>query len=436
MSFISSARQLLGIQERVGTRLLTATDGRDVLRNAPDGWEVEQPWLWWTGPANGSGSGGPFGNPLPGSGGPWMNWAALPSVARATSLIVDTLAGLPWHVLRGTEKLPVPDWIADPQALRIDGRVIDPGAVADARWSRMDFWAQWLTSALWFGDGYLYVPQRDTYGQPKPPLYVLHPHDVELDAGTYYVAEQRMDPLQIIHLRGLEPITGGHGSGVFDRFAAALGYSISLKDYAAGVFHAGVPAGYLKVQKDGMSQEKADELKAKWLAAHGQGQRSIAVLNSVTEFHPLTFTPVDAELIAAMQADINDLANAFGVPAYMLGGSTDSNTYANIESRRRDLVTFTHLPWATRIEAVLDAQLPRGTSLKVALDAMARADTKTRWETYEIALRTKAMTIDEVRELEDLEPLGYQPAALTPELEQPAPPAPLPFARETEGAAA
>ena len=79
-------------------------------------------------------------------------------------------------------------------------------------------------------------------------------------------------------------------------------------------------------------------------------------------------------------------------PAYMIGGSTDSNTYANIESRRRDLVTFTHLPWAQRIEAVLDAQLPRGTSLKIALDAMARADTLTRWQTYQIALDTGAMT--------------------------------------------
>ena len=29
--------------------MLYATDGRDILHNDPDGWEISQPWLWWTG---------------------------------------------------------------------------------------------------------------------------------------------------------------------------------------------------------------------------------------------------------------------------------------------------------------------------------------------------------------------------------------------------
>ena len=213
-----------------------------------------------------------------------------------------------------------------------------------------------------------------------------------------------LDARTIIHLRGLEPIVKGHGSGVFDRFAAELGYTQTIRDYAAAVFDAGVPAGYLKVTKDGLAQDKADALKSKWLAAHG-GRRSIAVLNSTTEFHPLTFTPVDTALIEAMQTNLNDLANAFGVPAYMIGAPTDSNTYANVESRRMDLATFTYLPWSARIEAVLDAQLPRGTSVKIALDALARADIKTRYEVYEIARRINALTEDEIRALEDRPPL-------------------------------
>ena len=397
----------------ISTNLFRATDGRDVLLNDPDGWEVEQPWLWWTGPAGNSGSLGPFGHPIPGAD-PWWNWAAIPAVARATSLITDTIAGLPWKVYRGTEQLSAPDWITDPQALRIDGRVVDGSSVADARWSRMDFWTQWLCSALWFGDGYIFVPRRDAFGQPKPPLYVLHPHHIEIEAGEYLAGGERLDPLTIIHLRGLEPIAGGHGTGVFTRFAAELGYSLSLKDYAAGVFHSGIPAGYLKVTKEGLSQERADALKAKWTEAHGSTRRSIAVLNSTTEFHPLTFTPVDAELIGAMQANLNDLANAFGIPVSYLGGSSDNNTYANNESRRMDLAQFTHLPWSTRVEAVLDAQFPRGTSIKIALDALMRADTKTRFEAYAIAISNGFLTADEVRALEDRAPL-FEPTPIAPE---------------------
>ena len=53
------------------TNLLHATDGRDVLHNSPDGWEVEQPWLYWTGPPAATAAGGPFGHPIPGAE-PWI----------------------------------------------------------------------------------------------------------------------------------------------------------------------------------------------------------------------------------------------------------------------------------------------------------------------------------------------------------------------------
>jgi len=159
------------------------------------------------------------------------------------------------------------------------------------------------------------------------------------------------------------------------------------------------------VTKDGLSQDRADELKSHWMNAHGGKAKSIAVLNATTEFHPLTFTPVDAALIEAMEANLTDVANTFAVPPYMIGAPTDSNTYANVESRRMDLVTFTYLPWSARIEACLDAQLPRGTSLKVGLDAMLRADTKTRYEAYTAGLAGKWLHPDEVRALEDLPPL-------------------------------
>ena len=150
--------------------------------------------------------------------------------------------------MRGRERLPTPTWISDPQALRLDGRIVSPGAVADSRWSWMDFWSQWLTSAFWFGDGYVWAPMRDTTGAPMPPMWVLNPNDVKIDQGAYYVEgdDQPLDATNLIHLRGMEPIVGGHGSGLFTRFAGELGYTQTLRDYANGVFYNGVPAGYLK----------------------------------------------------------------------------------------------------------------------------------------------------------------------------------------------
>jgi HK97 family phage portal protein len=385
--------------------MLSATDGRDVLINDPDGWEVDQPWLWWAGPAGGDGTGGPYGHPLTNDADP-RGLTSLPAVNRCTSLVVDTIAGLPWHVFRGDyEQLPTPDWVADPQALRMDGRVIGDGDIRDVRLSAVEFWAQWIVAALWHGDGFVYVPVRDSSGAPKPPLWQLHPHDVTLEAGTYWAGDVPLPAGSIIHLRGMPPYPGGRGRGVIDTHSLDLGLAATVRSYASGVFQSGVPAGYLKSTQPNMTAERAAELKAAWLAQHGGARRSIAVLNATTDFHAVSISPVDAQLTTSREWSLRDTALAFGVPPYMLGVPGDSSTYANVESRMIELRTFTLLPWQRRIETVLSAQLPRATNLKIRSDGLLRADTKTRYDSYKIGIDAGFLTVDEVRALEDRAPL-------------------------------
>ena len=386
-----------------GVRIHTATDGRDILWNDPDGWEVDQPWLWWTGDGGGEPS---WGNPPPGADGTGI-LGSLPAVTRCTLLICDTISGLPWQIFRGDyDQLPTPDWILDPQALRPDVRIVDPSTLLEVRLSAVEFWANWIVAALWFGDGYLYVPVRDSDGAPKPPLWQLHPYDVQIRDGTYWVSDVPLPAGSVVHLRGRAPYWNGHGRGVITEHGVDLGLAATLRTYATGVFNTGVPAGYLKSTQPNMSAEQAQELKARWLAAHGNARRSIAVLNATTDFTPIAISPVDAQLDSSRQASLRDVALAFGVPAYMLGVPGDSSTYANVESRMIEFKSFTLNPWQRRIESALDAQLPRGTSLKIRTDGLLRADTSTRYAAYKTALESGFMTVDEVRALENRAPLA------------------------------
>jgi HK97 family phage portal protein len=414
-------RRLFGLEERaaIGARIHTATDGRDMLLNDPDGWEVEQPWLWWSGPAGGDGTGGPWGNPPPGADfGDGM--ANLPAVTRCTALIVDTLAGLPWNVYAGYDKQETPLWIRDPQQLRTDGRSGTDSTGRDDLLSGVEFWANWITAALWHGDGYVYVPMREgetTYvaqrdrtkalPPPKGPLWQIHPSEIVIEDGRYFLRETGWEFRygDLIHLRGEPPYAHGHGRGVLDAHGVDLGLAWAVRQYAAGTFGAGIPSGYLKVTAPNPTQEQVDQLKSKWMAQHGGARRSIAVLNATTEFHPISISPIDAQLDSARTWSLRDIALAFGLPPYMLGVPGDSSTYANVESRMTELRTFTLLPWARRIEATLDAQLPGTTSVKLDLDATLRADTSTRWAAYSTALADGWLTKDEVRALEDRPPL-------------------------------
>ena len=381
-----------------------------MLLNSPSGWEVEQPWLWWTGPANGNGALGPIGHPIPGAS-PTAGFASIPAVARATNLLTK-LATLPWHVYRNdTERITTPDWIADPQALRVDERIVDGDALHDCRLSGVDLWGQWILSASWYGDGFVWVPQRDTSGAPKPPFFVLHPLDVEVRDGSYYVGDVVLPPSSVIHLRSAPPIVNGRGTGVLDRFVSELGLAASLREYVAGAFTAGVPAGYLKTTTPNLSQDQADALKARWLSQHGGLRRSIAVLSATTEFHPLTWSPVDLAAVDFARITVQQIALMFDEPAYLLGAPTDSNTYANVDSRMLELYQLTYLDWIARIEAVLDAQFPRGTELRVEIDGLLRADIKTRYEAYEKGYNIGALTVNEIRELENRPPLDQEDVA-------------------------
>ena len=392
-------------------RILTATDGRDILHNSPDGWEVSQPWLWWMGP--GDGSQGPFGHPPPGAGEPVYGLTAIPGVTRCTSIICDTIAGLPWHVMRGEERLPTPRWIYDPQLLRPDSRAAS-GLLSPVRLSAVEFWTQYLTAALWVGDAFIFAPERDAQGQPVPPLWQLHPSKVTVEDDQYYVtgSDQPLPADSIIHLRGEPPYFQGRGHGVLTRHGAALGLSLTVGNYAAGQYSSGVPAGVLKSTQPNLTEPEAQNLKTQWMAAHGSGRRSIAVLNATTEFTPLMFSPVDAALDAANTWNLKQLALAFGVPPYMLGVPGDSGTYANVESRMIELRQFSLLQWVRRAESTLDAQFPLGTSLKIKTAGLERADTKARYEAYKLGIDGGWLTVDDVRALEDMPPIAEDAAAI------------------------
>lgn len=420
----AGARRFMFGAGRDITGIRTATDGRDMLLNTPDGWEVSQPWLWWAGPAGGDGTGGPLGNPPPGAREFWKVPAA---VTRCTSLICDTLAGMPWQVRRDRAPLPVPAWIADPQSLRRDAR-IDGGPVPATRRSAVEFRSWLLKSCVWFGEGIIYVPHRNDDGSPAPPVWQLHPDYVAEDGGRYYIpgsapvtpllaedypgprADYEFAPDELIVMRGMLG-DGPRGVGVLRAHFWELMMAGLITGYAANMLRFGVPPGYLKVNAPQLTRDKALDLQRDWMRAHGGTVRSIAVLNATTEFHKLGLDPVALELAKMRDYSTLDIALIFGVPPYMLGLTQASDTYANVESRMIELSEFTLLPWARRAEATFDAELPRGTDMKINLDGLRRADTKTRYEAHKIALDAGFLLVDEVREIEDRPPVPAEAEA-------------------------
>lgn len=420
-----------------------ARTGLDFLVNSPDGFPSDYPpgWppgtpLWWNGLDSGGGAypigpNGPFASGTAG---------AVPAVIRATALITGPITSAPFRAMTGNEQAAEPRWLSDPMLLRPDARY--PGVVLPEvrQLPRSLFWSEWLRSAIWWGVG-AFLCHEDATGQPVPGLmwnipsrtltterdsqgrlvWVLNSTDseravfdysgrIELGAHTYRIVTLR-NPHSPIDV-------DGNSQGVFAMSPGVYGLAAQIDNYSQGTFRTGVPAGYLKVQTPGLTQEAATKLRAGWMAAHGGDRRSIAVLNATTDFQPLQLSPVDAALDSVKRLNLADVAFSFGLDPMTLGaGLQNSATYTNLRDAWANHRDFGLAPWTAAVEGTLSALMPGTQSVRVNLDGFANPTPAERFSAWQTALDAGIVTVDEVRAAEGLPALPASdyvaPTALT-----------------------
>lgn len=130
----------------------------------------------------------------------------------------------------------------------------------------------------------------------------------------------------------------------------------------------------------------------------------------------------DRQLVELQRRSDLEIANLLGLDPEDLGINTTSRTYQNATDRRQDRINDVLSPYMRAITDRLSMNdvTKRGYRVSFDLDDYLRADPKTRAEVAKILHDIEALTVDEIREEEDL-------PALTPaqrrELKPPAPPA-------------
>jgi hypothetical protein len=320
--------------------------------------------------------------------------------------------------------------------VRPDDRVGVQANPATLRLVRSAFWAEWVRSAIWFGLGAFVAAVDEAGGPVAGTLRIIHPLALETvrvegqavgpavdpplcwavgTGGAYPAVFDRdgyidLGPVRyrITVLRNPHsPVdTEGMSAGVFAMSPGAFTLSGQLETYQSGQFRGGVPNGYLKTSVPGMTQTAADKLKAKWLENHGGDRRSIAVLNSTTEFVPINLSPVDAALDQVKRLNVADVAYAFGLDPMTLGaGLNNSATYTNLRDAWENHRDFGLGPWIAAVQDTLSALLPGSQTVTVNLDGFANPGPAERFAAYTTALAAGILTLDEVRALEGLPPL-------------------------------
>jgi HK97 family phage portal protein len=130
------------------------------------------------------------------------------------------------------------------------------------------------------------------------------------------------------------------------------------------------------------------------------------VLGSGAKFQAITIPPEEAQFLEASKANVATICRYYRVPPELMASEAgNSLTYANVEQRALDFLTFCLRRWIVTMETALSALLSSTTAVKFNAAALVRTDLLTRYQAHESAIRAGWKLRSEVRELEDLPPI-------------------------------
>jgi HK97 family phage portal protein len=262
------------------------------------------------------------------------------------------------------------------------------------------------------GNSYSYV-ERDAGSVVG--IWPLHPDRMTIDTrnGSFVYkyqsdgAELTYKPDDILHIKGLGS-DGIQGYSPLSLCKDTWGSAKASSDYSANYFLNDASPGGILRHPGKMGQDAHDNLKHAWEAGFkGQGNKhKVAILEGGMEWQAIGVTPQDSQMIESMKFSVVEIARIFRVPLNLIG-DVDRATYNNILEMNRSFLTHSLRPWLSRIEQAMErillteAEKDHFTIEHLTADLL-RADTKDRFESYQIALGAGFMSQNEVRKLENL----------------------------------
>lgn len=335
------------------------------------------------------------------------------AVFSAISLIADTISTLPIdaYVRRDGARFPFrprPEWVTQP----------------DITIPREAFYNQVIVSLLLEGNAFIRVFSNQR-GEVVN-LTVLNPQTVTVTRsglGTLLFTvdgeEKVLTSEEIIFIPDVMQPGALRGISRIKAMGETFGLALAMERYASTFYGQGTNLNGVIEFPGNLTKEQAEQLASSFDNRHRgwkKGHRT-GVLSGGAKFVSTQTDPEKSMLVDARNQSIADVARAFNIPPHLLGlpGTT---SYASVEQMNLAWITHGLRPIVAKIEGALSPLLRRfpqgeGAFIKFNLDGLARADLQARTSSYSTMLQAGAMSINEVRALEDMRPIADE-AAINP----------------------
>lgn len=327
-------------------------------------------------------------------------------------VVSQTVAALPWGVY---EKTP-------------DGRREVDGMVSwllnsrpNPEMTAISFREALMAHVLTWGNGYAEIV-FDLAGRPSQ-LWLLAPDRVTPERNEqtgelqYRVtngdgSQSILPTSRILHVHGLG-FDGVMGYSPVRMAARSIGVGIAQETFAQAFYQNGAVFGTIvEMPVKSMSREQIEDAENS-LNEKGRGPAkafSTKVVPEGSKPHNLTMPLQDAQFLESRKFAVTEICRWFGVPPHKIA-DLDRSTNNNIEHQGIEFVTDAIVPWAIRLEQEANVKLFSARAqgrvyTKLCVAGLMRGDSKARAEYYRVLVSIGAMSVNEVRALEELNGIG------------------------------
>lgn len=238
----------------------------------------------------------------------------------------------------------------------------------------------------------IYIYSRDSEENPNFSTY-----------GQIYLRRQ-----DVLHIPGLG-FDGLVGYSPIAMAKNAVGMTQACEEYGASFFANGAnPGGVL--EHPGVLKDPG-KVRESWNAVYlgTNNAHKIAVLEEGMKYQQIGIPPEEAQFLETRKFQINEFARLYRIPPHMVG-DLEKSSFSNIEQQSLEFVKYTLNPWVIRWEQSLQKALllpeeKKEYFIKLNVDGLLRGDYQSRMSGYATARQNGWMSANDIRELEDLNPI-------------------------------
>lgn len=239
-------------------------------------------------------------------------------------------------------------------------------------------------------------------GQPGEKVY-----HVRNDDGTVSL----IPASDMLHVPGVFP-DDGFGRSIVMTGSETIGIAMATEQHAGAFFKNSAAATMALSSPKVIGKEVAERLREQWQRVYGGVRNHYKTLILEEGLEPKVFSvsPEASQLIEARQLGARDVARLLRIPPHMIGDLARA-TWSNIESEEMSFVVHTMLPWIVRWEKAMYRQLlteeeRKKYRFKFNVMGLLRGDSAARAQFYQVLFSMGAVSPNDIREREDMNPLG------------------------------